>query len=243
MTTDARGGGAPINHTRQVTIDALCEHFANDAMTVEEFEARIDVAHRATSLDELRELLTDLPSGDLPAVSNAAHPAARSGGRVAPREHQKETSYAVAIMGGSRRHGQWTPARVTHTLAVMGGVELDFREAALPPGVTEVKIYALMGGVEVIVPPELNVESHGIGILGGFDHAGDDASRPEGGAPVLRISGVAIMGGVDIKMRYPGESSRDARRRRRQERRDRRRALREARDKRLMSDDVRRLDD
>lgn len=243
MTTDARGGGTPINHTRQVTIDALCEHFANDAMTVEEFEARIDVAHRATTLDELRDLLSDLPSGNLPAAAHSAHPATRATGRVAPREHQKETSYAVAIMGGSRRQGQWTPARVTNTIAVMGGVELDFREAALPPGVTEVKIFTLMGGVEVIVPPDLTVESHGIGILGGFDHAGNDAVHPDAGAPVLRVSGVALMGGVDIKVRHPGESARDARRRHRQERRDRRRELREARDERLMSDDVRRLDD
>lgn len=245
MTTEGQGGGPPLNHTRQVTIDALCEHFANDAMTVEEFESRIDDAHRATSIEELRALLQDLPSGNLPSVAEggAPVPARAQGGAVAPREHTKETGYAIAILGGSRRRGQWSPARVTHTVAMMGGVELDFREAALPPGVTELKVYALMGGVEIIVPPGLTVESHGIGILGGFEHAGEGYGAVDPQAPVLRVSGLAMMGGVDIQVRHPGESKRDARRRRRQERRDRRREQRRAIRGRVkdFADDVRRL--
>jgi len=220
MSQEGGGGRVPLDHTRQVTIDALCEHFANDVLTVEEFEARVDTAHRAATLDELRELLADLPTGNLPVASTpGGHPAPLSAARVAPRGHQKETSYAVAVMGGARRTGQWAPARTTHTIAIMGGVELDFREALLPPGVTEVRIYALMGGVEVIVPPDLSVESHGIGILGGFEHSGNEPLRTDPEAPVLRISGVAVMGGVDVKVRLPGESARDARQRRRVERR------------------------
>jgi hypothetical protein len=244
MTTDGPGGARPLDHTRQVTIDALCEHFANDVMSVEEFEARIDVAHRAATVDELRELLQDMPSGNLPATTDqATQPVPAGQHPVVPREHMKENGYAIAILGGAKRTGRWSPARVNQTIAIMGGVELDFREAALPAGVTELKIYALWGGVEVIVPPGLNVESHGIGIMGGFDHAGDDLPRSDPSAPVLRVSGVALMAGVDIKVRHPGESARDARRRLRQERRDRRRALRRQRREGLMSDDVGRLSD
>jgi hypothetical protein len=248
MTMEDQGGAAPLSHSRQVTIDALCEHFANDVLTMEEFESRIDVAHSAATTAELRELLRDLPTGNptghptgnLPApMEGAGQPVPAYQYQVAAHEHVKETGYAVAILGASRRTGRWTPARVNHTIAIMGGVNLDFREAVLPPGVTEVKIYTVMGGVEVIVPPGLNVESHGIGILGGFEHAGDDIQPVDPSAPVLRISGVAIMGGVDIKTRHHGETARDARRRRRQERRDRRRGLR-GRVKEV-KEDVRRL--
>jgi hypothetical protein len=220
MTQDPLGGPAPLNHTRQLAIDALCEHFANDALTVEEFESRVDVAHRATSLEELRALLTDLPTSNLPvAPDSAPKPAVREGFTVAPRAHAKENGYAIAVMGGTRRRGRWSPARITHAITIMGGAELDFREALLPPGVTEVKVYTVMGGVEIIVPPELTVESHGIGIMGGFEHTGEEYRDYDPEAPVLRISGVAIMGGVDIKVRLVGESARDARKRRRQERR------------------------
>jgi hypothetical protein len=87
----------------------------------------------------------------------------------------------------------------------------------------------------------MTVESHGIGILGGFEHVGDEIRGHDPDAPVLRVSGVALMGGVDIRVRHPGESARDARRRRRQERREKRRLVR--RRVRGLKDDPRSLAD
>ena len=59
-------GEGALGPTRQTAIDALCEHFANDALSVEEFERRVDAAHKAESSTELAKLLEDLPTGDLP---------------------------------------------------------------------------------------------------------------------------------------------------------------------------------
>jgi hypothetical protein len=139
---------------------------------------------------------------------------------VSSAPNSKAREIVVAIMGGASRRGQWTPARKNFALAIMGGAELDFREAVLGPGVTEVQVFAMWGGIEIIVPPGVNVESHGIGIMGGFDHFTELASDPD--APTLRIAGFACMGGVEITQRYPGESNREARRRRRIERKERR---------------------
>ena len=80
---------------------------------------------------------------------------------------------------------------------------LDFRDAQLGPGVTNVYVLAMMGGVEIIVPPGLRVESNGIGIMGGFEHSGPRVDVSSGSGPILRISGVAIMGGVEIKEKPP----------------------------------------
>jgi hypothetical protein len=227
MMSDETPGatGLPLDHTRQVTIDALCEHFANDVMSVEEFERRVDGAHKAATTDELRGLLRDLPGGDLPAVAGGAtSPAPGRHYTMTTYDQVKERSFAVAVMGGTRRAGRWTPARTNYAIAVMGGAEIDLREAVMGPGVTEIHIFTLWGGVDVIVPPGMNVESHGMGIMGGFDHAPD--RPPDPGAPTIRVTGVAVMGGVDISVRHAGESARDARRRRRQERRDTARELR-----------------
>jgi hypothetical protein len=229
MAQESEGGRAPLNHTRQVTIEALMEHFANDVMDVDEFERRVDVAHSATTSDELKELLRDLPgSGDLPAMSGegGVTPSVRSEYTVASAAHRKDSEIVVAIMGGSSRRGRWTPARKNNAVAIMGGAELDFREAVLAPGVTEVQVFTMWGGVEIIVPPGINVESHGIALLGGFEHVGDSVPPADPGAPTLRITGFALMAGVDISVRHPGESARDARRRRRLERREQRRRLR-----------------
>ena len=214
----------PLGPTRQVTIDALCEHFANDSMTVEEFERRVDLAHRAQNVDDLKTLLRDLPGGNLPATTGSPSnvPAPQRRYRVTSAAHVKDREIVVAIMGGATRKGVWSPARTNFAFSVMGGTQLDFREATMAPGVTEVQVFTLMGGVEIVVPPGVNVESQGIGIMGGFDHRGD-TDDPDPNAPTLRISGVAIMGGVDIAVRYPGESARDARRRRRTEQKEQKR--------------------
>ncbi len=216
----------PLQKSRQVTIDALCEHFANDVMAVEEFERRVDVAHRASSSEELKALLQDMPGGgDLPATTTvgASMPVASRGYGVTDAAHVRDSQFMVAILGGSSRKGRWTPARTNHAIAIMGGTELDFREAQMPPGVTTVQVFTMCGGVEIIVPPGMRVESHGVGIMGGFDHAEDAGVDPDPDAPVLRITGVAIMGGVEIKSRFTGETAGDARRRRRIERKEQRR--------------------
>ena len=230
MSDGGEGARRPTDQTRQITIDALMEHFANDVMDIEEFERRVEIAHKASTADELKELLRDMPGGgDLPMVRDDSS----SFDLTVPREYSitssdqvKDTEYVVAAMGGTSRRGRWTPARKNYAVAVMGGVELDFREAVFGPGVTEVPVFSLWGGVDIIVPPGINVESRGIALLGGFDHESDTVSSDDPHRPTLRVTGLAVMAGVDVSVRYPGETARDARRRRRQERRDKRRRLR-----------------
>ena len=212
--TESGGGG--LGTTRQQAIDALCEHFANDVMSVEEFERRVDRAHKAESLDEIGKLLADLPSGDLPVRREDVAPNAIERAQASvPASRVKERGWMVAALGGVERKGRWIPARQNYAVAVMGGVNLDFREALLPPGETEVWIFTVMGGAEIIVPPGLAVESDGVAILGSFEHTEDSVLNPDPDAPVLRVRGLAVMGGVEVSIRFPGETPREAKRRRR----------------------------
>jgi len=226
---DESGGALPegaLGQRREVTIEALMEHFANDEMQVEEFERRVEAAHRATDAEELRALLVDLPGGDLPAKRSSDEPTTSERFRIRAAAHEKEREIIVAVMGGSGRSGRWTPARVNWVVGVMGGSELDLREAHLPPGVTEVRAFLLMGGMEIIVPPGVRVESNGFAFMGGYDHSDEESigpPDPDYDAPVVRITGAVVMGGVNVTFRHPGESAREARRRRRLERKERRR--------------------
>jgi len=225
MPGDTQSGHRPLSSTRDVTIEALCEHFANDVMSVEEFERRVEVAHKAQTVEEIKALLRDLPGGDVTAVqqANAPVPAPKQEFGVTAAAHVKEQAFVVACLGGASRKGRWHPARKNYAISVMGGTELDFREAVFGPGITEVQVWAVMGGTEIIVPPGLNVESHGIAILGGFDHLGDTLQPDTPDGPTLRITGLALMGGVDVTVRHPGETAREARRRRKLERKERKR--------------------
>lgn len=227
MSPEDDGGRAPLTHTRDVTIDALMEHFANDVMDIDEFERRVGAAHKAATTDELKELLRDMPgSSALPVPAGSGLPATRTDYSVTSAAHVKDREFALALMGGTTRKGHWRPARTNVVMALMGGADLDFREAVLSPGVTEVKVYTVMGGVDIVVPPGVNVESHGIAIMGGFESRSDSPGRADPGAPTIRITGIALMGGVDVSVRNAGETKGDARRRRRLERREQRKRLR-----------------
>jgi hypothetical protein len=230
---DAGGSDAAGEGQRQQAVDRLCQAFADDVMGVDEFERRVDLVHRATTARELERLLADLPTSAPPAVRTPPSPAPQAGGVPAPRpagrhptlppESVRPTSFVVGVMGGASRKGTWRPARTNYAIGVMGGFELDFREAILPPGVTEVRVFAFWGGGDIIVPPDVAVEMSAMGFMGGFEETHDAPSDPSPDAPVIRITGLAIMGGAEVSVRYPGETKRDARRRKRDERRARKR--------------------
>jgi hypothetical protein len=214
-----------LKERRERTITALCEHFAADRLDVPEFEARLDAAHQAHTLDALEALLQDLPAtrqSAAPAGRQRAGDAVIRGGRALGTAI-RDSRTMIAFLGGVERRGHWTPARHNVVIAVMGGAELDFREVDLPPGETEVFLFCCMGGAEIIVPPGLAVESSGIAIMGGFEH-GSGPTRPAADAPRLRLNGVAFMGGVEISVREPGETAAQARARTREQRRERQRS-------------------
>jgi hypothetical protein len=191
-----------LRQRREATISKLCEHFAVDHLEADDLEKLIDRAHQSTTIAEMDALLENLPQlADL---------------RGAPRATSvSEGSQTVlAIMGGAERAGGWISSRRLSVFALMGGAVLDFRDTPMPEGVTELEVYVIMGGVEVIVPPGLRVASDGFGLMGGFVHTGDPTSTPPGAAsPLLRITGLALMGGVEITERQSGESAKDAARR------------------------------
>ena len=214
---------------RQEVIDLLCDAYARDEVELDEFERRIEVAHRAETAADLDALLAGIstqaqvPAGRRrPGSPDAAHWGSQVGSPVAAAP-VRERQAVMGVMGGATRRGRWTPARKITAVGIMGGVELDFREAVFPPGVTEVQAFAFWGGIEILAPPHIRVECSGIGIMGGFDHREDASGASNDGSVVLRVTGVAVMGGVDVKVRYPGETGRDARRRLKEERLDQRR--------------------
>lgn len=206
-----------MGEKRERTIQALIQSFAADRLSVEEFETRLDRAHRAVDLKTLDDLVQDLPAVTAPATP-ATTPAVRPRPRAPAPEEVRDRGFLVGIMGGFDKKGPWTPARHTFILAMMGGGTLDLREARLLPGVTEIDIFAFWGGVEILVSPDMMVDCSGIAIMGGFEQGVAPPSTPNPEAPVIKISGMALMGGVEIIYRYPGETAKDAKLRRRQER-------------------------
>jgi hypothetical protein len=200
---------------RERIISWLGDHFAEGRLDVDEFERRVTLAHTAADPAALEALLADLPAAPAGAPARAAARTAAT--QLVPTGRAAERGSMMALMGGVHRQGPWTVPRRLKVRAIMGGVILDFREARIPEGGADVHIDAVMGGVQIIVPPHLALETHGTAIMGGFEALDRAPAELDPATPFLRIHGLAVMGGVGIETRLPGETERQAHKRRRRE--------------------------
>jgi predicted membrane protein len=78
----------------------------------------------------------------------------------------------------------------------MGGVEVDLRQASIAQPEAVLDVFAMWGGVEVRVPGDWEVVNRGWAFLGGFE---DTTHHSAGTSKRLVVTGLAIMGGVEIK--------------------------------------------
>jgi hypothetical protein len=225
MASDARKL-APIAlpERRQQVIDRLTEDFARDILEVDDFEERVDQAHRAGTIEALEKVVADLAPLEANARPLAPDRAVELHAQRVPAAalatNRAEKRWAVAVMGGLERKGGWRVPHKLRVLCFMGGAQIDFRDVVLPPGVTEVRLFCIMGGCEIIVPPDLAVECDGIAIMGGFEQVDRAPSTTDPDAPLLRVTGLALMGGFSIATRLPGESARQAHKRKKREERE-----------------------
>ena len=188
---------------RERVVQDLADHFAQDRLTMHEYERRVELAYRAASADALRDLTKDLVAASPPPVrvnhAGVASPAVAS----VPARSSRAKNF-VALMSGVLRKGTWTVPTRCRAVAVMGGISLDLREATLSGPVTDIYVFAMMGGVEIIVPPEVRLESDGFAIMGGFEDQLKEPASREPDAPTIRVHGFAFMGGVEARVASHG---------------------------------------
>ena len=177
---------------RDRAASVLNEAMAQGRLTAEEHSDRLDAVYAAKTHADLVPVLDDLP-GVSAAVAQAPGP-----GAVAPAATRRRL---VAVFGGVSRKGRWHPEPLTRILTVFGGAELDLREAVLPGREITIDAVAVCGGVTITVPPEMRVIDTGNAIMGGREIAGDSAESAAPDAPVLRITGTCVCGGVEVKRR------------------------------------------
>jgi hypothetical protein len=190
---------------RERVLERLSDGFARDELALDEFERRVDRAYDAADVDALAPLIADLEPAlaqslaHLPATANETLPRpAEALVPLAPR--QQPAPRSLAIFGNLERSGHFVVPNGMRALAVFGNIEIDLRNATLGPGVTTLHVRAVLGNIELTLPPDLPVECVGIGILGSF--AGISRLPPEGNAPqLLRIVGEAVLGNVEVHTR------------------------------------------
>ncbi len=84
--------------------------------------------------------------------------------------------------------------------SIFGGAEIDLREADLNDKKARIELYAIFGGVDLIVPRKWKIYVNGTPIFGGVNNS--TIFESDGNADEIRtlyIDAFAIFGGIDIK--------------------------------------------
>ncbi|CAM5604751.1 hypothetical protein STENM327S_04583 [Streptomyces tendae] len=132
-------------------------------------------------------------------------------------------------MSGFQRKGRWTAPRRFNCFVFWGGGEIDLREADFAAGEIVINCVAIMGGMNVVVPPGVEVVVRGLGIMGGFDHS-EEGVPGDPGAPRVIVTGFAFWGGVGVERKVTRAQRQRLKEERRQEKLERKAALRELHD-------------
>ena len=173
---------------RDATSAIVAAAASDGRLTLEEMHERLERVFAARTHGDLAEITRDL-------VGALQTPA-----RQPPRPLQQFSgisgrSTSVAIFGGVERKGAWSVPGHLQFIAVMGGADIDLTDAVFQQAYTTINVIAIMGGVEITAPPHVRVQSDVSGIMGGCDNRADDGP----GEYVVRVTGLAIMGGVSIR--------------------------------------------
>jgi hypothetical protein len=182
---------------RERVAQILHAALAEGRITVQELEERLDTVYQAKTLAELEP-----PVADLPEVSAGAVEQAPSRMPVADRRigGTPGSTASVAVMSGASRKGGWVVPRQHNSFAFWGGVEIDLRDARFAERTSTITAVAIMGGIEIVVPPDVVVEVGGFGFMGAFETEDREGATgtPAPGAPVVRVNGFAFWGAVTI---------------------------------------------
>ena len=183
-----------VTEAREQILEQLSDAFAKDELGLEEFEARVDSAYQASTEQGLRVLVEDLSV----AVARTELATAAVAPETALAVRRERAPRVLAVLGNVERRGRFQVPSGYRATSVLGNIELDLRDVAFADGVTEIHVRAVLGNIEIIVPPTLPVQCEGSGILASFAELNRLPAEGSGAGPLLRIVGMAVLGNVEI---------------------------------------------
>jgi class 3 adenylate cyclase len=216
---------------RNRMVEVLRTYCGEGVLTLDEFSDRVALVFDAGTKGELEQVVADLP--------------ALSGAPVPEAQRRKTSRNAVGIMSGARRTGRWRPGEEFNAFALMGGCEIDLRQAEIDGGSVTINASAIMGGIDIIVPDGIEVDLDEFHFMGAVETKLSNTPIIHG-SPVVRVKAFALMGSVVIrtkKTREQREASRSDTRQRALERRQEMLERRKAHVERHLEQHTRRIEE
>ena len=176
---------------RERTVARLSEAYAQDMLTMGEFELRMEAVYRAASQADLERLTADLPMAGN-TVAQAASALVRGARQKLTATFSSSEGVHFAVM-----------PTLFEIRALFGSVEMDLRHTRFHPGVTEISIDSTLGNIELVLPADVVVERHGDFTFCSYAVKDKGFKRRDMplplDAPIVRFTGRAFLSNIEIK--------------------------------------------
>lgn len=205
-----------LESARERVVRLLTDRYADDTLTVEQFEAELDRLHGLGDVAAMERMAAELTSGVRPAVGRVAvapappapFPTTPAAAGVVPESLGWQYGALVparvpadgrvfAVMSATKRRGPWLVPRHFRAFALMSEVVLDLRGAVIPAEGCEIELGAIMANVKVLLPPDVLGEVAMTAFMGNAEDHTHAAAVPDA-APRVRVSGSAVMAEVKV---------------------------------------------
>jgi hypothetical protein len=195
LADDQRSQWLASDEDREEALRALRQALVDGRITAEQHSERVSKVLAAQYVAELENLTADIPHGErLPVrADNAA--LVKAG-----------TQQARAILRSASLRPRGEVAQRLRSWAVWGNAEIDLRDAVIPFDGLAVRVWAYLGDVTVVVPPNVQVSLVATPLLG---RAVDDTGSAPAAAPTVRIRALALFGDINVRTEYPSARASD----------------------------------
>jgi len=106
----------------------------------------------------------------------------------------------IAILGGFKRRITSKKFKGGSVLSVMGGFQIDLRQADMEGDSATIEAMSFMGGGEIKIPDDWQVSMEGISLFGAFvDETDQETPTVTGTQKRLIMKGASLFGGIVVK--------------------------------------------
>lgn len=126
---------------------------------------------------------------------------------IIPSALAPDRAGTVSFFGNQTRQGEWILPRLFRAVSIMGSITIDLTRARIAAGTSLIDVRCIFGDIKILVPPELRIECDGNTFAGNFESETKVHLSYSADAPLVRVTGIAVMGNVEVKVVDPNEPS------------------------------------
>ena len=186
----------PIDKVREEVIDQLIMNYSHEAISLEAFERRLDIATQTQDHQKLMEQVEDLSLTVDDTYTESKK--ARFTEVVTPVDAPEQESI-TSVLSANERSGVWEVPKEIKCKSILGSCTIDLTRANFTHPTVRIRLLSLLSDDRIYVPENINVVIRTSNYLGNITTRLD--GKPYAGAPTVIIEGYCVLANTEVKVK------------------------------------------